>query len=114
MLPAVRDLVKRQGLASVQEVALHLGVPADVARALLHKWVDKGRIAPVRTPPSCSGCTLCDSTPRELYRWCDSGADIKRSDAQSGTDCKIRVPSKAESEPFQGQTCDRPESQSSS
>lgn len=95
MLPAVRDLIKRQRIASVQEVALHLGVPAEVARALLQKWVDKGRIAPVPTAPACIGCTLCDSAPRELYRWCDSPADAERAEAQSSAGCNTHLPSEA-------------------
>ena len=106
MLPAVRDLVKRQGLVSVQEVALHLGIPAEVARALLQKWVNKGRIAPVPTPPGCIGCTLCDSAPRELYRWCGDAAG--RVDAssrgQSETGRSTKVPSACPAAgPSQGQ-----------
>ena len=69
MLTATRDLLRQQGLVSVQEVALKLAVPADVARALLQKWVAKGYAEPLPSPSACSGCRLCDSRPRECYRW---------------------------------------------
>ncbi|NEX16679.1 MAG: hypothetical protein C1943_08630 [Halochromatium sp.] len=71
MLTTTRDLLRQQGLISVQEVALKLAVPADVARALLQKWVAKGCAEPLPPSSACSGCTVCDSTPREFYRWCE-------------------------------------------
>jgi hypothetical protein len=95
MLTAARDLVRRQGLASLQEVALKLGVPADVARALLQKWVEKGRIERLPIPTVCSGCTLCDSAPREVYQWCEDiaavGTDGSLSD-QSEAGNSVKVP----------------------
>ncbi|MCF7978893.1 MAG: FeoC-like transcriptional regulator [Chromatiaceae bacterium] len=75
MLTTARDLVREQGVISLQEVAFKLGVPSQVARAMLQKWVAKGLIEPLPTTAACAGCTLCDSAPRELYRWCES-ADL--------------------------------------
>lgn len=118
MLTTARDLVREQGVISLQEVALKLGVPSQVARAMLQKWVAKGRIEPLPTAAACAGCTLCDSAPRELYRWCesaDSSSSSACSAAQSGPGCSTKVPTDARaSESAQGQACERPLSQSSS
>ncbi len=114
MLASVRELVRRQGVVSLQEVALATGVPAEVARAMLQKWVDKGRIEALPTPPACSGCALCDSAPRELYRWREAKVGIEGGEPQSAVGCKIRRPSAGPEGPFQGQGADRPASQSSS
>lgn len=107
MLTAARDLVRQQGLVSLQEVAVKLGVPTDVARAILQKWVDKGRIERLPTPNACTGCTLCDSAPRELYRWHEHAADGAASASstdQSEAGCKTSVPSSCSAAgPFQDQ-----------
>lgn len=86
MLIAARDLVRQQGVISLQEVAFKLGVPADIARAALQKWVDKGRVERLPTPAACIGCTLCDSAPRELYHWChqDAAGGTASSSSQKG------------------------------
>ncbi|MBK5930931.1 FeoC-like transcriptional regulator [Halochromatium salexigens] len=112
MLIQARDLVRQQGLASLQEVALQLGVSSEVARALLAKWVAKGRIERLPTATACSGCTLCDSAPRELYRWSGNRAD---SAAHSRSGRSSKVPSTCPAAgPSQGQGCDWPDNQSSS
>lgn len=107
MLTAARNLVRQQGLVSLQEIALKLGVPADVARAVLQKWVDKGRIERLPMPSTCAGCTLCDSAPRELYRWRENAADgdaSAPSTDQSKDGCNTRVPSSCPAAgPFQDQ-----------
>jgi DeoR/GlpR family transcriptional regulator of sugar metabolism len=90
MLIQARDLVRQQGLASLQEVALQLGVSSEVARALLAKWVAKGHIERLPTATACSGCTLCDSAPRELYRWSERRDD---SSAHSLPGCNAKAPS---------------------
>lgn len=114
MLGSVRDLVRCQGLVSLQEVALATGVPTEVARAMLQKWVAKGRVEALPMPPACIGCSLCDSAPRELYRWRDAHTETEGGEPQSSVGCKIRRPSKGPDGPFQGQGSDRPASQSSS
>lgn len=112
MLTQARDLVRQQGVASLQEVAFQLGVSNAVARALLQKWIEKGRIERLATPSACSGCTLCDSAPREFYRWCEPPNENR---AQSGSGSNSKVPSTCPAAgPSQGQGCERPASQSSS
>jgi len=111
MLTSARDLVREQGVISAQEVALKLGVPADVARAALQKWVEKGRIERLPTPAACIGCMLCDSAPREFYRWCGKAAggitdDLSSTSSadQSEGGCNTRVPSACPAGgPFQDQ-----------
>jgi hypothetical protein len=56
-------------VVSLQEVSNRLGVSPEVGRALLQKWIDKGRVERLPPHPACLGCSLCDSSPRELYRW---------------------------------------------
>lgn len=116
MLTQARDLVRQQGLASLQEVALQLSVSSEVARALLGKWVEKGRIERLPTPTACSGCTLCDSAPRELYRWSERGDENgAQSGSAPGSGRSSKVPSTCPSAgPSQGQACARPANQSSS
>ncbi|MEA3640184.1 MAG: FeoC-like transcriptional regulator [Lamprobacter sp.] len=107
MLTRARDLVRQQGVISVQEVALNLAVPTDVARALLQKWVDKGRIAQLPTPTACTGCMLCDPAPRELYHWqatAEEDADSASGADQSEVGRSTRVPSRCPAaRPPQGQ-----------
>ncbi|WP_462321117.1 FeoC-like transcriptional regulator [Halochromatium sp.] len=99
MLTTARDLVRQQGIASLQEVAQKLSVPADVARTLLQKWVDKGRIERLPAPTACTDCALCDSAPLELYHWCDEGSGVSDSApavsarAQSKVGLSTKLPS---------------------
>jgi hypothetical protein len=112
MLRATRDFMRSQGIASVPELSAHLGVPTEVARALLQKWLDKGRIELVQTLPKCSGCDRCGPAGQELYRWLpDTAPEV--SNLESGS--RISSPSTCPDDgPPQGQACDLPASQSSS
>lgn len=91
MLTAARDFVCAQGVTSLREVALNLGVSEEVAAALMQKWIDKGRIERVATAPRCSGCDLCSSAATSLYRWAGPQA-AERSD-QSASGRNVKVPS---------------------
>ncbi|MBK5941042.1 FeoC-like transcriptional regulator [Halochromatium roseum] len=111
MLTRARDLVREQGVISLQEVALKLGVPSQVARAMLHKWVAKGRIEQLPTTTACAGCSLCDGAPRELYYWpqaADRSASNAWSAAQSEPSCCLKPPTDARPpESAQGQVSER-------
>ena len=90
MLGPTRDFVRNRGIASVQELSAHLKVPSEVARALLKKWLDKGRIERVPTLTKCSGCDRCGPTAQEFYRW-RSDDTSAGSDAEPGS--RISSPS---------------------
>ena len=91
MLTAARDFVRAQGVTSLHEVAMHLGVSEEVADALMQKWLEKGRIERVATRPKCSACDLCAGAPTSLYRW--TGSQPSENPDQPEPGRSVKVPS---------------------
>lgn len=113
MLSQARDFVRRQGVSSLREVALHLDVTEDVAASLLQKWLDKGVVERITALPRCSACDLCSSAARTLYRWSGSKPADAADDGEAGSNVKVPNDCPAAGPP-QGQACSSPPSQSSS
>ena len=74
MLTDLRAYLRERQLASLNDIALHLQVPADVARELCEVWVRKGRVERIDCGSGCANCQLCQGPPAEFYRWCDAPA----------------------------------------
>jgi hypothetical protein len=75
MLSRLRDYLQQRRVAPLSDIALHLGVAPDVARAMLERWQRKGRIERVDTGRVCGSCDRCGVGALEVYRWCDGGCD---------------------------------------
>jgi hypothetical protein len=102
MLTAARDFVRAQQVTSLREVALHLGVPEDVAEALLQKWLQKGRIERIPSLPKCHACNLCSEAAQSLYRW--RGAPDAEASNHPDAGTNVKVPSTCPAAgPSQGQ-----------
>ncbi|EIC19863.1 FeoC-like transcriptional regulator [Thiorhodovibrio frisius] len=71
MLADVRAYLRERPLASLQDIALHLKVPPEVAQELCAVWVRKGRAERIDCASGCANCQLCQGPPAELYRWRD-------------------------------------------
>lgn len=80
MLTDVRAYLRERPLASLNDIALRLGVTPEVARNVLAVWMRKGRVEQIDCGSGCSNCQLCQGPPAEFYRWrhagTSSGADM--------------------------------------
>lgn len=70
MLTRLRDYLEQRRVAPLSEIALHLGVAPDVARAMLERWQHKGRVERVEIARVCGSCERCGAGATEIYRWC--------------------------------------------
>lgn len=73
MLSRLRDYLQERHVAPLSDIALHLGVAPEVARAMVERWQRKGRIERVDTGRVCGSCDRCGVGALEVYRWCDGG-----------------------------------------
>jgi hypothetical protein len=69
MLGELQRFVSERQVATLSEIALHLGVDTGVAEAMCRVWVDKGRLEQVDTARDCSDCQACGSGNGQIYRW---------------------------------------------
>lgn len=72
MLSEIKKYLAAHEQASVCDVAIELNVPAEVARAALDVWVQKGKASRIEIESRCqAGCGKPCSERPELYRWID-------------------------------------------
>jgi hypothetical protein len=69
MLTDVRAYLRERPLASLNDIALHLKIPPEVARELCAVWMRKGQIERIDCADGCARCQLCQGPPAEFYRW---------------------------------------------
>ena len=69
MLSNVGRFLEDRGTASLADIARHLDADPGAVRGMLDHWVRKGKVCQV--PLACGGCTECDPTTVEMYRWLD-------------------------------------------
>ncbi|ACO76024.1 FeoC-like transcriptional regulator [Laribacter hongkongensis] len=74
MLIALREALQARRLASLDELAGTLGVPAATVEALLAHWQRKGRIAVEPAPCQGGSCGGCSARACHYYRWLDTPA----------------------------------------
>lgn len=74
LLSRLKHYLSQRPLASLADIALYLDVEPDVARAMLDRWITKGRVQRLAGADGCAGCDLCPPGGRELYRWI--GAEV--------------------------------------
>ena len=74
MLSDLKRYLSERPMATLADIALHLDVEPEVARAMLDVWIGKGRVQRIDDGPVCRGCDLCTTGARELYRWVGNGA----------------------------------------
>jgi hypothetical protein len=72
MLTDLKRYLRQRPMASLSDIALHLDVEPDVARALLERWISKGSVQRIGGERTCGGCDLCQPGAQELYRWIDN------------------------------------------
>lgn len=69
ILIELRDYVRERGQVSLEEVCRHFGLEQELARALLHTWVQRGRLRHPQAGAACRGCAVCASGIGEIYVW---------------------------------------------
>jgi hypothetical protein len=74
MLSDLKRYLSERPMATLADIALHLDVEPEVARAMLDVWIGKGRVQRIDNALVCGGCEACSKGTRELYRWVDDGA----------------------------------------
>ncbi len=74
MLADLRTYLQQRPTASLADIALHLGVEPDVARAMCAIWIGKGKLERFVGDKTCGGCNRCVPGSLELYRWIADGA----------------------------------------
>ena len=70
MLGELKRFVSERQVATLSEIALHLGVDNGVAEDMCRVWVDKGRLEQVDTARHCGDCQACGPGNGQIYRWC--------------------------------------------
>lgn len=72
ILMDVRDYLKQKRRVSLKDLMLHFNIDADTLRAMLAKWINKGKVRKLSLETQCgTGCCRCDITLTELYEWVD-------------------------------------------
>ena len=69
MLADLKHYLRERPMASLMDIALHLDVEPEVARAMLERWISKGSVQRIVSERTCGGCDLCPPGTQELYQW---------------------------------------------
>ncbi|MFZ2727236.1 MAG: FeoC-like transcriptional regulator [Methylococcaceae bacterium] len=73
ILTELRDYLKQQHRVSLKDLMTHFNSDADTLRAMLAKWINKGKVKKLSLEANCgTSCCRCDSTLTELYEWLDN------------------------------------------
>jgi len=67
MLSSIRRFLSDNHTASLADIARHVDAEPEAVRGMLDHWIVKGKVC--RLPMPCGGCTQCDSSTIEIYRW---------------------------------------------
>jgi len=81
MLSELKRYLSERPSASLADIALHLDVEPDVARAMIDLWIAKGRVERLGGQGPCGGCDRCAPGSLELYRW-RGGQTLRCSSAE--------------------------------
>ncbi|MGV6859988.1 MAG: FeoC-like transcriptional regulator [bacterium] len=73
ILREISNYIKERDQAPLRDLALHFRLEESVARDMVQKLIDKGRVEPLPTGTSCSGCNHCPPESVEIFKW------VKRS-----------------------------------
>lgn len=71
MLTRVGRSLRDRGPMTAAELARRVGSDEAAVRGMLDVWSRKGKV--VRERLACGGCTSCDVSSGEYYRWDDGG-----------------------------------------
>ncbi|MGD8207773.1 MAG: FeoC-like transcriptional regulator [Thiohalocapsa sp.] len=74
ILAELKGYLSERRVASLADIALHLEVSHEVARAMLARWVAKGAVECLTRKDACGACDHCLPGATELYRWIDDGS----------------------------------------
>ncbi|MDT8406854.1 MAG: FeoC-like transcriptional regulator [Methylococcales bacterium] len=70
ILSDIRDYVQNHRRVALNDLVQHFQLSPDALRAMLAKWLEKGRIRKTTLEKDCgSGCCRCDSALTEIYEW---------------------------------------------
>lgn len=68
MLVQIREFIRREGIASVQQLSREFRIEASALKPMLDLWIKKGGIEPCQQKPACfSQCSKCQQTT-EYYQ----------------------------------------------
>jgi hypothetical protein len=83
ILTEVRDYLRREGQATLGDIARAVHTDRETARSMLEFWMRKGLVRQLQAGGGCAGCTQCAAVAAneatEIYRWSDPaqrGADL--------------------------------------
>lgn len=68
-LSDVRNYLSINQQASLRDMAVHFGSDPQALRAMLSKWIAKGKVEKLPSGKVCGGCCACDPTALEFYHW---------------------------------------------
>ncbi|MEE4379872.1 MAG: FeoC-like transcriptional regulator [Candidatus Competibacteraceae bacterium] len=70
ILSELRDYLKTHRRVALTDIAHHFNSDPDALRAMLQKWVVKGKVVKQPTGSLCGGgCCHCDPLTLEIYQW---------------------------------------------
>ena len=70
LLSEIRDYLQTHQRAALIDLAHRFNSDPDALRAMLDKWVSKGRIEKLPQGTACgSECCKCDPATTEIYQW---------------------------------------------
>lgn len=68
MLMDLKALLLSRRCASLSEIAREFASDPEAVRAMLDRWVQKGKVRRGNTT-RCRGCTACNPADLEFYQW---------------------------------------------
>lgn len=70
ILSELRDYIKQQQRVALIDLVNHFNIEANALRAMLAKWIDKGKLRKTALESNCgTGCCKCDPALTEIYEW---------------------------------------------
>ncbi len=72
ILSDLKNYIQEQKRVSLIDLTNHFHIDADALRAMLGKWVSKGKVKKTALDTACgTSCCKCDTAMTEIYEWID-------------------------------------------
>lgn len=91
ILKALQDYLRERRVASLSQMEASLSVSAEALRGMLDLLERKGRVMRMPRPQRCHGCSLCEGTSLEFYRW-EGSADGGTGNSEQAGCCRSPGP----------------------
>lgn len=79
ILQQVADYLRRNGRATLVDIALHVDAEESAVRGMLERWIRKGQVERRSLASVCGdSCSKCGMKDTEFYIWKEAAPSAKR------------------------------------